>query len=661
MYADSEGVGEALAGVLSGVTVTVAESLASALECDSEVLVLELEERREGRLNSATVTRLQGRKMVVTGTGANWLCRELDLDIGGWMVGSAQSLRTCGSWGGTEWAKVSFEAFARPQAEGASGVSGRDPRHISWQRVPEELRLEDEHGFIETLVHLDRDVAYGLMMRQANCIFAGVMAHPDEWSHVYRNLFSQAVGWLAARQTEEFRVAVVPRPQHPPGTVRFTLDPLDGAEVGAHRRFFFRFDRPTVFTGVLRHSGSTAVELAFVGGRRALHATRTATEHGEPLSVTVTVGESAIKQMADRYWTLDVLNFDIGNGMSAELTVRYDAVDGGSIQPMPSDASFERFHWFAERMAVGDGPTRRQATADAFGLDDWRTLQGHVAWSAAKPPEDGAPMREIYFARAKARYGESFGLEELLEFHVAQIETSAGLRRALEDAFATAAEQGHEAAGVEHLLLALLDDAVAKDVLVKCGADADELRHGLVDSFESANPVGAPGVSPELFGVLVRTSLYRALGRKGSNTANILAGVFAEACRARDLLQEQGLSRDDVMRYLVFGIPKSLSDPQPTKGMLAPQVERALYDAYRDAETKRHEAFGVDHLLLALVGQPSLVGQLASEVDLRCMGSELAEFVATTPVGDGQPRPTRRWTQRCKEQQQASERRAITP
>ena len=639
MYADGEGVGEALAELLGGDNVAVAETLDSAFASDSEVIVLALEGWREERLAPATAVALQRRKLVVTGTGAIWLIGELDLDIGDGMSGDARPLRTAASWLADEAGEVPFEALARPQAEHAY-LLRQDPRHITWHLVPEELRLEGDKGFIETLVHLDEDVTLGVVTRQANCVYAGVMAHPNEWSRSYRNVFGRLVSWLSARALEDFRLAVVPKQVHPPGTTRFPLDPF-GLEGKDHRTFFFQFDRPATLTATLRHSGSDAVMLLFRGGKRGLYFTREDAEHGEPVTVAVTVGQRAIDAMAGRYWILDVANWDPGNGMSAELTVQYDDADEGAIRSMPSDASFEHFHWFAERLEAGDAAARRQATAEAFGFDDWRSLQDHVGWSEAKLPEDGAPMREMQLQRARAKYAGPIGPTELLESVGEPEQVAEDLHRAVEGAFRLAGSRGHQHAGVEHLLLTLLDNPITEDVLAKCGANLAGLRDELVRSLESAEAGEAPTVSPELFGVLIRAECYRALGREGSNAANVLVGMFAEPSHARDLLEGQGLGRDDVLRYLVFGIARSLSTAPPTKGILAAPVERAVYEAYRDAEAKRHMAFGVDHLLLALL-DPTLEHEAASAGELRRLRSELASFVTTTPVGDGRPRPTRK-------------------
>ena len=397
---------------------------------------------------------------------------------------------------------------------------------------------------------------------------------------------------------------------------------------------------PRVLTATLRHSGSDAAMLLFQGGPKQRLFTREDDEHGETLTIAVTLSQSSIDAIEGRYWTLDVTNFDHVNGMSAELTVRYDALDGGAIQPLPSNASFEHFHWFAERLETGHADERRRETARTFGFDDWPTLAGHVAWSEAKPPKDGARMRDIYFAQAEAKHGESFGLAELTEFTAPLLEVQDDLRRAIDGAFAIAETRGHAAVGVEHLLLALLDEPLAEDALAKCGADLTALRRDLLASLESA-PVGdTPATSRELFGVLARSDLYHALGHEGANAGSALVGMFAEACQAKVLLERQGLRRQDVIRYLAHGIPKLPPTPGRTAGVLAADLEGVLHAAYSRAVADHHEAFGVDHLLLGVAGllTPDEVG---SEPDLKRLQAELDAFVATTPHGTGDPTPTR--------------------
>ena len=379
--------------------------------------------------------------------------------------------------------------------------------------------------------------------------------------------------------------------------------------------------------------------------------------------------------MAGRYWWLDVINFDSAHGMSAELTVRYDALEGGDIRPLPSNASFEHFHWFAERSGSDDPHARRLATARAFGFDDWKTLQDHVAWSEPWLPKDGAHIRNRILLEALAHYGESFDIAEFVlpkplpngarmddegllralkkhgeSFGFAQLmeviskpaPVAEDLHEAVAKAFARATADTHASVDVEHLLLALLDDAVADDVLTKCGADTARLRKDLLAGLESANKSPTACLSPELFGVLCRAGFYSVLGREGINSANVLVGVFAEPCLSRDLLLRQDVSKQDVIRYLAHGIPKSLPNSGHSSGVVSAPVEAVLNAAFARAERERHEAFGVDHVLLALVNIPDRSEHLVSPAERHHIRNELDTFVANTPTwSGGPPRPTR--------------------
>ena len=485
--------------------------------------------------------------------------------------------------------------------------------------------------------------SWGVVTRQSNCVFAGLVAPPGDWSADYRRLFRALADALAEREREDFKLAVVPRQVHPPGTVRFELEPLKPStddDRNHSRIFYFRFDRPTILTATLRHSGSDAAMLLFQGGPKQRLFTREDDEHGETLTIAVTLGQSSIDAIGDRYWTLDVTNFDHVNGMSAELTVRYDALDGGAVRPVPSNATYEHFHWFAERLETGNAQERRRETARSFGFDDWQTLVGHVAWSEAKPPKDGARMRDMYFAQAQAKHGESFGLAELTEFNAPLLEVQDDLHRAIEEAFAIAEAQGHASVGVEHLLIPLLDDPAAEDALTKCGADIAALRRDLLAALEAVAAGDAPATSRELFGVLARSDVYRALGHEGANAATVLVGMFAESCQAKVLLECQGLRRRDVILYLAHGIPKVPPPRSRTTGVLGPTVEGVLHAAYSRAEAEHHEAFGVEHLLRG-VADLLTADQAGSEPHLRRMRAELDAFLATTSRGTGQPKPTR--------------------
>lgn len=642
VFSDVEGVAAALANLLDDANVSVAESLESAFDSDSEVLVLYLDVGRSDRLSKERVAALRARKMIVTGSGANWLCAALDLEIGGGNGTWIQPLEVAetGLLAG-ERGDYSIEPLERPSSR-ESYILRKDRRGLAWRSIHDELRVRDGGGFVEVIARLEQEDASAVVARQANCVFAGVMAPPDDWSAAYCGLFRHLVTGLAERELDEFKLAVVPRQVLPPGTVHFDLDASRADDADHACKFYFQFDRETVLTATLRHRGSDAAMLCFQGGPQQHHWTREDAEHGETLTIAVTLRRAAIDAMAGRYWMLDVINFDRERALSAELTVQYDALEGGAIRPLPSNASFEHFHWFAERLESGDPDARRLATAQAFGFGDWRTLRDHVAWSEPELPQDGAHMRDTYLLEAQAKYGESFGLAELMEFMSAQTKYSEDLRLAMQLAFDHAASGKHGSVLAEHLLLALLDNPVADDVLVKCGADTQELRRNLLTWFESAPGGEEARVSRELFGVLYRAGFYSALGRDGINAANILVGIFAERCVARGLLERQGIRRADIIRYLAHGIPKSPPPLQSQSGALDAAVEAVLYASFAQAKERRHEAFGVDHVLLAFMDWPEVPTSLVSPADRQRLRDEIDAFVATTPTASvGQPRPTR--------------------
>ena len=659
VFSDAEGGAQVLSEILGDANVTIAESLAEALESTSEVVLLDLHVRRDKPFPESRRDEFRARKLIVTGPWADELCRELDLEIGGGNIIEARPLRILDSvlLGPTTLGEDnSFQPFA--ELEAPTALNGWPDQRLAFQYAPEELRASGDSGFVEILVApADGGDEVAVVAREANCVFAGVTSHPRRWSDDYRFLFGRVVTALADRELDEYRPAIVPKPAHPPGRVRFDL----GAATDSwpfnesSRDLYFQFERPMVFTASLKHRGSDEVALVFSGGRQKYHFTREDAGQGDTLTIALTIGQAAIDAMVGRYWWLGINNYDNEHAMSAELSVRYDALEGGAIRPLPSDASFEHAHWFAERLETGNAQERRQEAARSFGFDDWQTLVGHVAWSEAKPPKDGAPMCDAYFALAQAKHGESFGLAELTEFNAPLLEVQDDLHRAIEAAFAIAEAQGHASVGVEHLLIPLLDDPAAEDALSKCGADVAALRRDLLAALESVPAGDAPATSRELFGVLGRSDLSRALGREGANAATVLVGMFAESCQAKVLLEGQGLRRRDVILYLAHGIPKLPPTRAHTTGVLGPMVEGVLHAAYLRAQAEHHEAFGVEHVLRGVADlltadqagsgseEPSAGERegLAPRQNLRRMRAELDAFLATTPRGTGQPGPTR--------------------
>lgn len=642
VFSDAEGAAEVFAELLGDANVTVVESFEEALGSTGEVLLLDLHVRREKPFPRSRHDELRARKLVVTGPWANELCRELDLEIGAGNVIEGQPLRVLDSTllGGARSAlgENPIEPFAEPHTP--KRADRWREQSLQFRHIPEELRLRGKSGFVEVLVApADRGDEVAVVAREANCLFAGVTSHPRRWSDAYRRLFGRVVSAFANRDSDAYRPAIVPKPIHPTGTVRFALAASTGfwANRESFRECYFQFDRPAVFTATLKHHGTDEVALIFSGGRQQLHWTREDGGQDETLTIALTIGQPAIDAMAGRYWRLLVDNYDMDHAMSAELTVRHDALEGGAIRPLPSDASFEHTHWFAERLETGNGPARRQQTARAFGFDDWATLQTHVAWRGPTSSAGVVHGCDMRFAQAQEQLGNApnrgVSVHDIVEFMASSVEMSDDLRAGVLEAGALAGARQHGSVDVEHLLFVLLDNPLTVDVLAKCGVERERLRAGLAASLDAKQRRDESGVSRALFGVLYRAELCSTLGLEECNPGNLLFSVFAEPCHARELLEQQGVSADDVVAYLAHGIAKARPVSDRPRGLFSGEVEAIVHSAYASADATGHEAFGVEHLLL---------GVLTASGDRGGARKELAAFVDTVPAtADGRTRPTR--------------------
>ena len=147
------------------------------------------------------------------------------------------------------------------------------------------------------------------------------------------------------------------------------------------------------------------------------------------------------------------------------------------------------------------------------------------------------------------------------------------LEVSLHMAFVEARQKRHEFITVEHLLLALLDNPTAAEVLRSCGANMDELRKNLTQHITEQTPRIAADrevdTQPTLGfqRVIQRAILHvQSSGKKEVTGANVLVAIFGEKdSHAVYFLQQQGITRLDVVNYIAHGITKS-TQPQQGKG-----------------------------------------------------------------------------------------------
>ncbi len=134
----------------------------------------------------------------------------------------------------------------------------------------------------------------------------------------------------------------------------------------------------------------------------------------------------------------------------------------------------------------------------------------------------------------------------------------------LNRAFSEAREKRHEFMTVEHLLLALLDNPAAAEVLRACGANMDELKRELEGFLEETTPLLAPNDTREtqptlgFQRVLQRAVLHvQSSGNKEVTGANVLVAIFSEQeSQAVYFLTKQDITRLDVVNFISHGISK---------------------------------------------------------------------------------------------------------
>jgi DNA-binding CsgD family transcriptional regulator len=204
--------------------------------------------------------------------------------------------------------------------------------------------------------------------------------------------------------------------------------------------------------------------------------------------------------------------------------------------------------------------------AEIFGEVDWNTLAAAIhaegtarGPNAPSPPPSaeavtapGAPVRGLSFSRA--------------------------LESALHRALACAIQRNHEHATLEHLLLALTDDADASAIMNGCKVDLaalkddltsyidNELKTLVIDDGRDSSPTAA-------FQRVIQRAVIdvQSFGRQEVTGADVLVAIFAEReSHAAYFLVQQGMSHYDAINYISHGTTTRVL------ASLTPREERVL-------------------------------------------------------------------------------------
>ncbi len=188
---------------------------------------------------------------------------------------------------------------------------------------------------------------------------------------------------------------------------------------------------------------------------------------------------------------------------------------------------------------------------------------------------------------------------------------SRDLELTISNSYKQARERRHEFMTVEHLLLALVDNTSAAQVLMACGADLNRLKDDLKRQIHESVPILAADderdTQPTLGfqRVLQRAVLsVQSQGRKEVLGANVLVAIFAEKeSHAVYLMSQQDITRLDVVNYISHGISKANLDSKSENNAdkesngESPEKTQSALEAYAQNLNERAKANLIDPLI----------------------------------------------------------------
>jgi len=157
------------------------------------------------------------------------------------------------------------------------------------------------------------------------------------------------------------------------------------------------------------------------------------------------------------------------------------------------------------------------------------------------------------------------------------------LEVSLHMAFMDARQKRHELITVEHLLLAMIDNPTAAEVLRACGARLEVLRTELNQYIEEHTPtvIGQDEVDTQptlgFQRVIQRAMLHvQSSGKKEVTGANILVAIYGEKdSHAVFFLHQQGITRLDIVNFISHGVSKVGEIAKPEGGDQETDAEAA--------------------------------------------------------------------------------------
>ena len=179
---------------------------------------------------------------------------------------------------------------------------------------------------------------------------------------------------------------------------------------------------------------------------------------------------------------------------------------------------------------------------------------------------------------------------------------SSTLEQAIHASLALANSRSHEFATLEHLLLSLLDEPDALQVLHACDVNVDELRETLVEfieddlaslTLETKDTEAVPTAAFQR--VISRAAIHvQSSGRNEVTGANVSVAIFAEReSNAAYFLQDQDMTRYDAVNYISHGVAKNpaYGENRPLTGADDDGQENAFDGSKAEQQDKKERIY----------------------------------------------------------------------
>ena len=190
------------------------------------------------------------------------------------------------------------------------------------------------------------------------------------------------------------------------------------------------------------------------------------------------------------------------------------------------------------------------------------------------------------------------------------------LEESISKAYLAARERRHEYMTVEHLLLALLDNRAAVEVLESCGAEVSRLRKKLTQFIdESIKLISSNidrGTEPTIgFQRVIHRAVFQvqSAGKTEVTGANVLAAIFCEqdSC-AVEFLKQERINRLDIINYISHGpsriehtneqtYEEPFSTPSTGEAVIGEETQKNLLETYTENLNDRAKEGRIDPLI----------------------------------------------------------------